>query len=166
MTTNIVDIERMWVKKYGATQTRKMMAGAHPPFAAYDARTGLTRRLGRDQEEPDDNTGGGDLIASVRVFLQNRLSPADFARLEQMLSGGQEAGEAEPPDDSGSMHGRDEPEDFPGKPRPGGRPDTLSNKGPTVPSEVHAQDSRSGRGGGYYDNFPGNSKVGTTNYGG
>jgi len=89
----IVDIEqvrRIWERKYGAPLARRMMAGAGG--LAYDAAGGLGRRPARDQDPDDDTGGGGDLIASVKVFLKNRLSPADFARLEQMLSGGQEAG--------------------------------------------------------------------------
>jgi hypothetical protein len=151
------------------TATHALMSGPGPATTDQRRRTTMATqyRRARDQS-PDDDEG----LNQVKVFLKNRLDPADYSRLEQMLqalSGGESEREDLPPDDSGSMHGAgDEPE-------PG---ESLLPNGPAyrnVPAENlrevrgegkdrrFAQDARSG--GGYFSMFPANAKVGTSNYG-
>jgi len=163
------EIRKIWTAKYGPSLARRMLAGAHPPFAAYDARTGLadgSRRPARDQD-PEDSSSG---LEQIKTFLRNRLDPADFQRLEQMLAalnGGGGGGGEESPDDTGSMNGSDEPEDFPGRPRAGGgaSPMNTAARSDLLPDRDRGQAQDSRRGGGYFGMFPGNAKVGTSNYG-
>ena len=127
-----------------------------------------TRRLVARDQNPGDEAGG---IGQVKVFLKNRLSEQDFARLEQMLqqlAGGGE--EDEPnhrrdpmPDDPDDEVREDEPKPFAGRPRPGGEQDREA-RDRRAPRGRFAQDARRD-GSDYFSMFPGNRLVGTSDYG-
>jgi hypothetical protein len=152
------------------TATHALMSGPGPATTDQRRRTTMATqyRRARDQS-PDDDEG----LNQVKVFLKNRLDPADYSRLEQMLqalSGGESEREDPPPDDTGSMHYQngggagDEPE--PGEsllPNGGAyRNIPAENRREVGKDRRFAQDSRSG--GGYFANFPSNAKV-TFGYG-
>src|SRR5208282_2866305 len=121
-------VRETWTRRYGANTASRMLAGASG--MAYDSRFGLGRA--RDQD-PDDETSG---MGQIKVFLKNRLSPEDFARLEQMmqaLSGGEQ--------DDESNHQQDPM--------------------PNQPKGRYAQDAR---GQDYFSQF-GNAHVGFSDYG-
>jgi hypothetical protein len=163
---NVSEVRRTWTERYGVAKARQMLAGADA--AAYDAARGLaygSRRLARDQEPDDSGSTRGaqttqepdNRLEQVRTFLKNRLSPEDWDRLQAMTQGQSGGGEGEPePDDTGSMHratGRDEPPDFPGRPRTaGGQSDLLPERDRGGASDA--------RGGSYFANFKGNAGVG------
>jgi hypothetical protein len=132
------EVRRAWTQRYGPNLARRMMAGAYG--AAYDSAPPRSPGRARDQEE-EDASG----LRQIKVFLKNRLSKEDYARLEQMLAalagGGEQDDELHRRDPLASGEGQDEPEAFAGQPRPGGR---------------FAHDAR---GGGYFDLFPGNAGV-------
>jgi hypothetical protein len=141
------EVRRAWDKRYGPVWTRAAMGSAWPGSGmAHDA---MPQRRARDQDPPDDTSGQGSAsLEQVKTFLQNRLSPADWQRLQQMMKAlnGEEPDD-EPADPSAweSIQGKDDPPSFEGAPKKGGL--------------EHAQDA-SPRGNGYFDMFPANKKVG------
>jgi hypothetical protein len=158
------------------TAANAIMSGPGPATTDQRRRTKMATQYRRARDQSPDDTDEG--LNQIKTFLRNRLDPADFDRLEQMLAA-LNGGEREP-DDSGSMHagGQDEPEPFRGRPQAGGRvrwdedgePDLLPTRSSNIPEENrreirnnYAQDSR---GGGYFAMFPSNAKVVTSNYGG
>ena len=126
---------------------------------AYGSRHRLApRRVARDQS-PE---AGDSPLDGVKRFLANRLSPEDFAKLEQMLQALSEGGEGEGEGEEEGSSGQDDPSAFPGRPRPGGVPsgkDRVQNGEPRV-----AQDSRRASLS-YLDLFPANAAVGIADYG-
>lgn len=72
------------------------------------------RRYARDDLQPDTT----DLLE----FLRSKLSPEDYARVSEML--GADPGEA-----------MDEPNPFPGRPRPGGAMDARRRTRPLTAAE-------------------------------
>jgi hypothetical protein len=138
---NLNDVKLAWVRKFGATRATAMMSGA--VVAAYDSKRGFARDDDPDPNGsnpmPDDDDASG--IGQIQVFLRNRLSTQDYQRFCQMMAA-LNGGTIHPSTyDLDKEQGQDEPPDFPGKPRPGGK---------------MAGDARPRS---YHDEFPANASV-------
>lgn len=166
MTTpiNLDQIRRAWTQRYGATQARRMMAGARG--AAYDASSGLAfgSRRARDQD-PDDDSQSDPRMNAIKVFLKNRLQPEDWDRLQQMMQALSGRGSEEDPDHVQDPMPddptKDDPPSFSGRPRAGGGQDPMGRR----EGEDRSRYAQDARGSSYFDMFPANAKVGTNNYG-
>ena len=112
----------------------------------------------RDQS-PDRPDEPDNRLEQVKTFLKNRLSPEDFARLEQMMQALAGGGEGEEDNGQNENDRREQMSASPSGVRPPGGREQPDNGEP----RRFAQDAR---GSSYFDAFPMNAKVGTSNYGG
>jgi hypothetical protein len=162
MTTlvDLNEVRRVWDKRYGPAWTRGAMKDAWPGKSgmALDA---MPPRRARDQDPPDDTSGQSlPAMEKCKTFLKNRLSPADYARFEQMVQAAAGGGSEEEPDD----YNPNELDSIKGKSNEdAGEPDIAK---PDLRKE-YASDAQPRRNGhGYFDMFPSNRKVNTFDYGG
>jgi hypothetical protein len=87
MSTKIVDLNVVrdaWISRYGFSKAKAMMGSAWPVKTgmAHDSMPPKSFSRARDQDPPDDSSGGA--FAACKTFLQNRLSPEDFSRFQQL----------------------------------------------------------------------------------
>ena len=97
----------------------------------------------------DSATGVGDPVDQIKAFLKSKLSDADFAEVEKMLS------------EYGGL-GMDEPADFRGKPRAGGTNVALDGLSPRLRRQVidAVSDQRSRSEAGFLTRYPDAAKIG------
>lgn len=157
--TKLVDlngVRRAWNSRYGATRAGRMMAGASG--YAYDSAL-RPRSPVRDRDQDPDDGGGDPRLEQIKTFLKNCLDPQDWATLQKMMGALSPEGE-EPGEGS---EGQDEPESFPGRPRPGG---AVSGREVSDNGEPRRQRLASdARPGSYFSMFPSNAAVDAHDYG-
>jgi hypothetical protein len=144
--------------KYGTRWTNLAMAESGLSSIAVGAFEGMAMdaalspaRSARDQDPPkqdlDSNSGQGGDMEKIKLFLKNRLDPADYQQLCAMMksiSGG--GSEEEDPTHVQDPMAKQSPED------------EQYMRQNADPKKEYAQDS-SRRGGSYLDAFPMNARV-------